>query len=206
MSMPLEDLAPAFLVDSSHGILLANLYVLYRALDLAIEDWQRASRLLCPPACGTCCATYEPTVLPIEGMAVAAYAAQGHPATAPLLDSEPSVEALGCVFYDPGNARHCTVYVARPLECRLFAFSAVRDKDSRPVYRLCRHMPGPGPRTTGTETLRERYGALPPTMQDYSARLQALSGGSSRRLREEARAAWRTVCLLRALAAGERLP
>ena len=189
--------APAFVLGSSQGELLEKLYALYRELDLKIDAWQQLSRTACPAGCGACCARYEPSVLPLEGMAVAAFI------SIPVLEGPPEPEGTSCVFFDPHNPHHCTVYAARPLECRLFAFSAARGKDGRLRFRLCRDMPGPEPRAKSEEALLSSYGALPPAMADFSTRLQTLADGPVLPLRDQARLAWKRLELLRRLTAQE---
>jgi uncharacterized protein len=197
--MDLAPLVPACLAGSWHARLLEELHALYAELDLAIEAWQRASTLGCPWGCGTCCTRYEPTVLPVEGMSVAAYAAASHPSTIPILESAGADEGPGCVFFDPEGPFHCTVYPARPLECRLFGFSATRDKGGLPAFRACRHMPSESPRSMDSEAMASRFGALPPVMQDFSARLAALAAPPALPLRQHARAAWMTLQYLGSL-------
>jgi uncharacterized protein len=201
--MDLVSLIPGFLHRSWHGRLLEELHALYAGLDLAIEAWQRASSMGCPPGCGTCCTRYEPTVMPVEGMAIAAYAAASRPSTIPVLEAPGVDEGPGCVLFDPVSPFHCTVYPARPLECRLFGFSATRDKDGDPVFRLCRHMPAAFPRTMDRGVLASRFGALPPVMQDHSTRLAALAALPALPLREHARSAWATVTYLQRLSEGD---
>jgi Fe-S-cluster containining protein len=192
MPPPLDELVPPAVTESWHGRPLEGLYELYANLDDAIASWQRASGLGCPQGCGACCARYEPAVLPLEGMAVAAYVERTRNSTAVLEAASPQ-EGAGCVFNDPDSPLHCTVYPARPLECRLFAFSGVRDKHGEPLFRLCRDMSGPERRTLDASALRARYGVLPPLMPDYGARLHALGGAPAAPLREQARAAWSVV-------------
>jgi hypothetical protein len=62
-------LVPDGLIDSWHGRLLAALYELYDVLDADIERWRGASGLSCLHGCRDCCSRYEPSVLPVEGMA-----------------------------------------------------------------------------------------------------------------------------------------
>lgn len=136
-------------------------------------------------------------MLPLEGFAVAAYVARVRPQAAALLDEPTSEEPKGCIFADPDGALHCTVYPARPLECRLFAFSGARDKSGSPVFRLCRHMPGPEPRSMDAATMLGRWGELPPLMPDWSVRVESLDAGKRAPLREQARAAWSTLSWFR---------
>jgi len=194
--MDLRELAPPFLIESSHGPVLRYLYELYGVLDARISEWQRSSGLACPPGCGQCCARYEPFVLAAEGMAVAAFVAHRSPAGLGVLEAAGEAEPARCVFYDGDTPLHCTVHPARPLECRLFGFSASRAKNGRPLFRLCRDMPGPQSGTLDEEALRRTYGTLPPLMPDFGARLGALAGAATRPLREQARAAWRAMLLL----------
>ena len=194
---------PDFLLATSQGRLLRELHDLYRELDSRIGEWQSASGTACPAGCGACCARYEPSVLPIEGMAVAAYVVDRRPSSVPVLETPAREEGRACVFFDPVNPHHCTVYEARPLECRLFGFAGSRDKEGRLLFRLCRDMPAAGRRSFGEGALRESFGALPPAMPDWGARLQALDSGPVVKLRDQARLQWRRLELLRSLQARE---
>jgi Fe-S-cluster containining protein len=190
------DLIPGFLRDTWAGSRLVSLYEIYHDVDRAIERWQAASGLGCPAGCGKCCRRYEPTVLPLEAMAVAAWIRKARPASVPVLEGPRTSPPGRCPFYDDDNPLHCTVYPSRPLECRLFAFAAVRSKQGSPVFRLCRDMPGPEPRVAPVTLLVERYGAAPPVMQDASTRLSALDDGPPRLLGEQATHAWNTLLYL----------
>lgn len=137
-------------------------------------------------------------MLPLEGIAVAAYVAQARPQAAAPLEDPAAAEPPGCIFADPDSALHCTVYPARPLECRLFAFSGARDKSGSPVFRLCRHMPGPEPRSMDAATMLRRWGVIPPLMSDWGTRVESLAAGQQRApLREQARSAWSTLSWFR---------
>jgi hypothetical protein len=60
-------------------------------------------------------------------------------------------------------------------------------------------MPAQGPRAMDGELLASRYGALPPVMQDYSARLAGLAAPPASPLRLQARSAWTTLQYLGSL-------
>ncbi len=94
----------------------------------------------------------------------------------------------GCPLYAADTPYHCTVYEARPLICRLFAFSAVKNKRGEPSYSLCRLMPDapdkPGVRSAAGSALDSAFSragnaAKPPVMADLGAELVGLDPASA---------------------------
>ena len=92
---------------------------------------------------------------------------------------------VSCPLYDAENgAAHCTVYSARPLLCRTFAFSAHREKDGGVVYAPChkfREDAGLAPRVENARVdSRAGRGPALPILPDESMTIWALdpAGGS----------------------------
>ena len=84
-----------------------------------------------------------PEALPLEALYGAHYLLRSRPDLAAYL-RDTATEGRTCPFYLRHRSGHCAVYPARPLVCRLFGFSATRNKDGAPMFRPCRHMPVPG--------------------------------------------------------------
>ncbi|MBN1520093.1 MAG: YkgJ family cysteine cluster protein [Spirochaetales bacterium] len=166
---------------------LLALSELYARADRAVDIFQAASGLGCPFGCGSCCESFIPDILPAEAELVALDLVardrdQAFRLAASGLEPRQSASGTpGCPLYRDDTPYHCSVYASRPLICRLFAFSAVRDKHGTAAYSLCRLMPaGPGtPRSAANGDLAAAFGAEPPVMGDYGAELAALDPGSA---------------------------
>lgn len=111
---------------------------LYRTADELTATVSSAAGLVCPTGCGACCVRAAPhvsvsDVAPIARAAVASGEAEA------LLARARATGAGPCVLFAPGQlAGGCTVYPIRPLVCRLFAFTAVRDKRGQAELAMCR--------------------------------------------------------------------
>lgn len=103
------------------------------------ESFARATGLHCKSGCGKCCENPDVETTVTEMMPAAAHLWSSGEAEA-VLSKVPT--AAVCVFYKPdaliaGNGR-CTAYEYRPGVCRLFGFSARKDKHGRPALLTCR--------------------------------------------------------------------
>ncbi|TFG79949.1 MAG: YkgJ family cysteine cluster protein, partial [Spirochaetales bacterium] len=113
---------------------LGDLTELYRRVDEAVDAFRTAAGLSCPSGCGTCCEGFVPDIFPVEAALVATWLTMSNRDLAFSMAAggiEPRVRVdgrVGCPLYADNTPFHCTVYEARPLICRMFAFSAVRDK------------------------------------------------------------------------------
>ena len=114
----------------------------YERIERETGAFSRESGVTCPPGCGVCCTAIDFGVSRPEAARVAEFLLD-HPA---ILDrflaqpiAEPDAGKVQCPLYDAENlAAHCTVYEARPLLCRTFAFAAHREKDGQLAYAPCR--------------------------------------------------------------------
>ncbi|MBN2874290.1 MAG: YkgJ family cysteine cluster protein [Spirochaetales bacterium] len=165
---------------------LESLAYLYHRADAAVAAFTEASGISCPFGCGSCCEGFVPDILPLEASYVAVYLAAADPGRAYSLVAnglEPRVYEdgrVGCPLYADDTPYHCTVYEARPLICRMFAFSAVRDKRGVPVFSACKlATSGSGVRSaTGTELL-DSFGVEPPLMADMGTELASIDPDSA---------------------------
>jgi len=165
--------------------ILEQLRVIYDRIDEAQAESlaaiaKRGLALACPANCGSCCEGFIPDVLPVE----AAYLADWLIRVRPELSAK-AVEWSGsggrasppCPLFEPAReGGHCGVYPARPLICRLFGFAAVRDREGREAYSLCRKMPSRGGcRSWSGDELERDLGAALPDMADFSAAAVAIA-------------------------------
>lgn len=179
MSTPLE-LFPPLVARSSIEAPLVALHQIYEDIDTAQERWMARSPYRCPSGCGSCCERFEPDLLDVEALYLAAWMLRYQTERLNTLDW--SANPSGCPLYDPHNPHHCTVYEGRPLICRLFAFSGDRGKDGTIRYRPCKFMPPvPGVQAGSLDqgTLEALYGATPPAMGDLAGQAALLIPHSS---------------------------
>lgn len=106
----------------------------YERIESQTAAFSRATGISCPSGCGECCETIDFAVSSPEAERVAEFLLDERPDLLAKFEAGPvhGFEAgkVRCPFYDPDNlAAHCTVYEARPLLCRAFAFSGHRGKD-----------------------------------------------------------------------------
>ena len=115
----------------------------YAAIEEKTAAFGGATGIGCPPGCGECCTAIDFPVSRPEARRVAEFLLATPPAlerfeSRPIEDPRRLGRKVSCPFYDADNGEaHCTVYVARPLLCRTFAFSARREKDGVAAYAPC---------------------------------------------------------------------
>jgi uncharacterized protein len=165
---------------------LESLAYLYQRADTAVDTFTEASGVSCPHACGDCCEGFVPDIMPIEAAFIAAFLAgtdsdRAYDLAASGLSPRIREDGRhGCPLHADDTPYHCTVYKARPLVCRMFAFSATRDKRGDAAYSVCRLGVGaPGARSASGARLLEVFGASPPVMADLGSELVAIDPGSA---------------------------
>jgi len=185
---------------------LEALAYLYRRSDAAVAAFAEGSGVACPFGCGSCCEGFVPDIVPLEAAYLAAYLAGVDRPLAYSIAAN-GIEArtrddgrVGCPLYADDRPNHCTVYEARPLICRMFAFSATRDKRGTPAFAVCRHgTSSGGARSASGEALLEAFGVEPPVMADLGSELASIepeSSGARKPLPEALRAALSRVLFL----------
>lgn len=177
---------PAMLPPSLLAERLESVAYLYQRADAAVARFVDASGVSCPHGCGACCEGFVPDILPLEAAYLATFIAGTDKARAFALAAT-GLEArarddgrLGCPLYADDRAYHCTVYEARPLVCRMFAFSATRDKRGAPAFSVCKKgLSVNGSRSASGDALLEVFGAIPPVMADMGSELASIDPDSS---------------------------
>lgn len=179
---------PSILPPSLLAERLESLAYLYRRADSAVAAFASASGVSCPFGCGSCCEGFVPDILPVEAAYLAAYLAasdrsKAYEAAAGRLEALSYPDGrVGCPLYRSDTPYHCGVYEARPLICRMFAFSATRDKLSRTAFSVCRlGLSRDGARAASGDALLEAFGAEPPVMADYGSELAGIEPESAGR-------------------------
>lgn len=186
---------PSLMEGTSLKDPLNGLLHIYRRIDEAQLNWTEASPFRCPSGCGECCKTFEPSILEIEALFLGAWIVRK---TSESL-SYYSEDKAGCVYHNSSGTYQCTVYPARPLICRLFAFSGDRGKNNRVRYKPCKRMQNVEHRTMEEDELYQRYGTLPPAMADLAREADCLlpdSAGMTAPLRETLPAAMNKIRFL----------
>lgn len=116
---------------------------IYQELDSRLEKFRGKTGLGCLPGCGKCCVSpYVETSVP-ELIPVAAELWRRGRVSLWLrrVINRETRSPRGCVFYRPrpfaqGQGR-CGIYSLRPLTCRLYGFSAKRDKAGHKKLETC---------------------------------------------------------------------
>jgi Fe-S-cluster containining protein len=209
--MDIRDVLPRGLEGSSLEEPLERLHDIYRRIDEAQATWIAATPFRCPSGCGSCCEGFEPDILDVEALYLAAWLARNQPARFSAIQSGKAgfgEAGKGCPLADPAGEYHCTVYGGRPLICRLFAYSGDRGKDGCARFRLCSAMTHPGPRQMHERELLDAYGLLPPIMGDFAGEAGTLlpdRNGERSRLRDALAAAASKIRHLSDLSASSAL-
>ena len=173
---------PGILPASLLAERLEELAYLYKRADAAVGEFVTASGVSCDFGCGLCCEGFVPDIVPIEASYIAAYlvGTDRDRAYAMVGSGLSPIEQpdgrRGCPLYAADTPYHCTVYEARPLICRMFAFSGIRNKHGATSFSVCRHGHGPGTVRTasGHEELLRVFGSEPPVMADMGSELVAI--------------------------------
>src|SRR4051794_39971717 len=115
----------------------------YSVIEGKTAAFSAATGIACPAGCGECCEAIDFGVSRPEAEEVAAFLLDHPQALArfearEIEDPRELGRKVSCPLYDAENgAAHCTVYEARPLLCRTFAFSGHREKEGGVVYAPC---------------------------------------------------------------------
>lgn len=134
---------------------------LYQELDEHIQRAAGATGWRCLAGCGACCRTpsrnIEASVAELRPLARHLW--RSGQAEGVLVRARDAGAEGWCVLYEPGDGAfqgRCSAYRWRPLTCRLFGSSAVRDKGGRPRATLSARMkeadPGLGARIDAAVT------------------------------------------------------
>jgi Fe-S-cluster containining protein len=114
--------------------------VVFRDLDKRIEDFKRNTQLNCVAGCGLCCRKPDIEATVTEFLPLAFYFYLNDLAEEKLILLKENPHPVCLVFKEGVEADTgiCTLYLYRGLICRLFGFSARRNKYGEPEYTTCR--------------------------------------------------------------------
>jgi len=155
-----------------------NLLELYAEMDRQISSFQASTGLHCLPGCGRCCSSPHVEATILEMIPVAREIHKLREADQWLKRIEGTREGFPCVFYlpdpiIPGNGR-CIHYHLRPLLCRLFGFTAVKNKYGQPVFAVCTHIKKNMPIQVAGIYEMIHKGLKVPCFSDFSIRISNL--------------------------------
>jgi Fe-S-cluster containining protein len=119
---------------------------IYRLLDADVQRFKKESGLKCLRFCSHCCEKNDITATVLEFLPLA-YSLYKENQCENYLEKLKEMEAADnnkCILLIyPSKKEHagrCLAYKMRPLVCRLFGFSTVLDKNSRPQLVTCREI------------------------------------------------------------------
>lgn len=111
-------------------------------LDDDIAKFQQETGLGCIRGCGECCKKPDIEATVLEFLPLAYYLFKTNRDAEVLQGLEKTNSAPPCTFFStifPGyQSGRCTIYLHRGLICRLFGFSATKDKEGNPVLATCK--------------------------------------------------------------------
>ena len=115
---------------------------LYKKVQNETNRFARLTSIHCPKKCGICCATAKVETTPFEMLPLAAELWSNNKGLFWLNKLNAKPNAKVCVFFkaNPKNKKNgrCSVYLLRPLICRLFGFCATKNKQGKSVYGGCK--------------------------------------------------------------------
>lgn len=114
----------------------------FKQLDKETEKFGKESKLRCLTNCNLCCYKKGLEANVLEFLPLANYLVKNnlHEAALDLLDTNPEHCINLAKTQVPGKTAGCSIYDHRGLICRLFGFSAVRDKNAKLAVYTCSHM------------------------------------------------------------------
>jgi Fe-S-cluster containining protein len=150
----------------------------FLTIDARTAAFRLASGLRCPTGCGDCCRSTKVEATVLELLPAAADILRRDEATLWLAALQRNGESGVCAAYCPepldASGGHCRLYRWRPSLCRLFGFSAVKDKHGRREPAVCGRMRALMPPAV-KDTRRSVTAAWPaPLVSGYSACLAAI--------------------------------
>ncbi len=128
-------------INKHYSKKIKALQKLYNNIDKDITRFQLKYKLKCLKGCGACCKSpkVETTILEVIPLAIELYKKNK---TNYCLEKAYQSRLKGpCIFYKPDpscpDKGRCTIYKLRPLICRLFGFSAIKDKYQKNILVSC---------------------------------------------------------------------
>ena len=159
---------------------ITYLKTLYRSIDSHIEYFRSETGLSCPENCGFCCQKPDLQATAFEFLPAALWLWENNKAGEALSKCEDAGGNGICVLFSPEEASKkggcCSIYESRPLVCRLFGFSAVRNKFGKPLLAACDIIKSAQPAKYENALRMIEDGLKVPVMRDFSLRISGMGG------------------------------
>lgn len=173
------------LKNSRAAEIISEMDAIYERISAEQKDWYQAAKFLCPSGCGTCCHNFEPDLLEVEALYMAAWLLQNKLEVAEAVAREefPFENGKTCIFHDYSNPYHCTIYGGRAAICRLFGAACSRDKNGQEVWKPCKFIPLDYLKAYDVRLDHKQYnkqesaeilGKLPPVMSDFMEQILSI--------------------------------
>lgn len=152
-------------------------------LEKEVADFKSATGLHCAPGCGKCCFKPDIEATVLEFLPFAHYLYKEKKAREWLKRLKTNLSPV-CMILEPGRsgAGLCSSYAHRGLICRLFGYSARRDKLSRPQLVTCRVIKTEQKEQYEAAVAQIDKGLAVPVMTNYYMRLYGIDMDLSREL------------------------
>ncbi|WP_372365849.1 YkgJ family cysteine cluster protein [Candidatus Uabimicrobium sp. HlEnr_7] len=149
-----------------------KLTAIYEKIENQVDNLKKKTCVSCIVNCGECCKRFEPYISVLEAVPLAKYL-RNHPEKHKLYKrnvEQNKVKWNACPFYD--NETHCTVYDIRPLICRLFGFSANRNRQQKIIFATCTKIEQEMPEKVKVARILTAKGLDVPIYQDIAQEIQ----------------------------------
>jgi len=156
---------------------------IFKRIDASSSEVQLATGVRCKSGCGECCLSSKVEAMPIELIPLALFLLKQKKLQLYLSLAE-RLKKESCIFYSPNpfdpHYGQCGVYSQRPSLCRLFGFSARKDKYGNRSVAFCHWHKKLQPEAVAqSETLLESAQVTPSYLSEYHFQLQSLSPSPS---------------------------
>ncbi len=146
---------------------------IFAALDREVESFRQSTRLHCVAGCGFCCnkPDIEASVIEFLPLAHDFFIKEQAEAVWSFLRNDPQPV---CHLFSPGiimDAGFCNGYVNRGLICRLFGFSARKDKYGKREFTTCKKIKEKQPQQYLDACLGVKIDIAIPVISDYYTKL-----------------------------------
>lgn len=154
-----------------------RVFRIYQEIEKQTFRVKRQTGMVCPDRCGQCCWSRNIEATVVEMIPLVNHILRSGRLNEVLTALDTAGPDDLCVFFRPDMAHRdrgfCSDYRYRPLVCRLFGFSARRNKDDRISAQVCRRLKQVDPEACERFKALCMSGALPP-MRAWFQRIAAM--------------------------------
>lgn len=163
---------------SEYARLDRQLQSIFKEADLHVAQFSKKANLHCLPGCGHCCENPAIEVTALEFIPLARELWKMNQVEQWFEAIERKGSQGTCVFYKPdplisGNGR-CGIYRLRPLLCRLYGFSAGKDKYGKKRLITCTRIKAAHKEAFDKINIALQQGADAPLIQNFSKQISQL--------------------------------